>query len=456
RNIRNALYVVVPVLIMLAYSLIRKSKQLAGDAIKHENIILAKRLLVTSSSPNIDTLEAANISRAAYLLNKIGEGEEDIAFYNSMYERMGTLGGKFHFPSLTDSSKGQIRVLANAGNDTFFFGSDWGKIYKASATDNLPRLLFDFKERITSVSISPGKRYLAVAGTFNYIRIFDIIKTTGDFFDLQIKDTAGNGKMVRFANDSTLMVSLGSTLAALNIYTHQSIARNNAAKVYMLNRKRLAGNINASENYFETTMGKSLSMAVSKDKIALGMDSGLILITKDTVSVFTSSDVQYPTSLAFDPQLRYLFIGTRDGSVHRMKLSNTLSNSSQYQVSRITDMNFSPDGTYMASASFDGSVAVWTVDADWNVVTPLRIFPPKEYLYFLGDINAAYSISFEKNNQYFLAGYANGGILKWPVSTEVLSNLICAKTDSSFNAAFLSKYILRKETVDELISYKCK
>ncbi|HMG66635.1 MAG TPA: hypothetical protein VK588_03080, partial [Chitinophagaceae bacterium] len=455
RNILTALYFIIPALALLAYSLFRKNQQIEAETIRHQNIVLSNKLIIAAAySSNLDTsVLPAKISRAAYILNKLAQGENDVPFYNSMFESMGLLEG-FHFESRPDSS--QIRVISNSGDDTFYYGTDYGKLYKKSFADKEGTLVTDLKEKITGISISPDKKYLAVSGMFDYVWVAGISNQSPDTFKLKTTDSTKNPKSVLFTNDSTLIVRLNSGLVTWNIHSRRPMASSKYVQLQIANGHRLIKHDSLTENYFGTNMGKSSCLAAFNNKVAVGMDSGLIFIAKDTIFEFTDPDLQYSISLAFDPLRQYLFIGTRDGSLHRMSLSDFSFNSSQYQVSRISDIDFSTDGKYMVSACFDGSIAIWDAKADWNDAMPLRLVPIKEQLYYQGTNVIAFCASFNKTSKYVLAGYSNGKILKWPASADILADLICKKADTSFNAAFLSKYINREETIDEIMNYKCR
>ena len=197
-------------------------------------------------------------------------------------------------------------------------------------------------------------------------------------------------------------------------------------------------------------------MTVLKNKIAIGTDSGIVIITNDTLIKINSTDLSASTSLAFDPKGENLYIGGIYGSLCRMSLTNFATECNQYQSSRISDIALNNDGTYLASTNFDGTIALWHIHThdNWNTLIPLRLIAPIDYN--LREANSVYCAAFNKNSEYFLAGYRNGNILKWPVNMNKLAELICSKADTILNSTILKTYINNDATINEIMQYRCK
>ena len=256
-----------------------------------------------------------------------------------------------------------------------------------------------------------------------------------------------------------MILRLDSKLIAWDIQSWKHITWKIKTEIRLVNDRRITGQYEGNKDYFEYNGVKSFKcMTVLKNKIAIGTDSEIIIITKDTLIKINSADLSNATSLAFDPKGENLFIGSSYGSLCRMSLTNFSIECNQYQTSRISNIALDNDGSYLASANFDGTIALWHIHIhdNWNTLLPLRLIAPIDYNSTLKEANSVYCAVFNTNSEYLLAGYKSGKILKWPVSMDKLAELICTKADTTLNATILKKYINKEATINEVLKYECK
>ena len=450
RIARNIILLMIPVLIFFLWKTASENKK---NEKKYENLAFAKKLLLTASTVSnayADDQTAALISRAAYFINKANNGGNDIDFYNSMYKYSYTLL-KFEVASVDSTA---IRDIVNTGNDIFYFACTNGKIFRKNGINSPEQLFYDFKTRLTSIAISPDKKFLAVSGFSDSVKIFDLIKERDNPISLHAGGTIGSGKSVCFTEDGRLILRLDSAIIDWGINSWKKNSWNQKVQIEVDNKKQMPPkNITAFEGNvnFESgsNTGKFSSVAVFKDKIAIGADSVIILINKDSVFKIKSNDIGSPTAIEFDPSGKYLFIGNTLGTLYRMSLADFSTEFNQFQTARITDIVFSKDGNYMASASYDHTIGVWNMNNNWNSLTPLLFLSPD----ILTNI---YCVAFSDKNEYALSGYWNGKILKWPVNPDILADLICGNVTSGLDTGVIKKVMKQDFDIKKFDKYNCR
>ena len=419
---------------------------------KDKQLAFASQLLITASivsNAYADDKTAAQISRTAYLINKENNGGNDIDFYNSMYRNFSYLG-KFDVASVDGTA---IRDIVNGGNDVFYFACTNGKIYKKNGIDSAQRLFFDFKTRLTSIAISPDKKYMAASGSFDSVKIFSLVNDQDDPISLPTGGIIGSGKSVCFTGDGRLILRLDSAIIGWVVNSWKKILWDQKVKIEIVNKnqeppKNKTGLKGDGEFRTESNTGKFSCIAAFKDMVAIGTDSAIFVINKDSVFKIKSNDIGSPTSIEFDPSGQYLFIGNTLGTLCRMSMTDFSTELNQFQTARITDIVFSRDGNYMASTSYDHTVGIWDLTRNWNSLTPLLFRPP--------DIETnIYCVAFTDSSQYVLSGYWNGKILKWPVNPDILADLICSKVTSGLDTSVIKKVMKQDFDIKKFGNHGC-
>jgi WD40 repeat protein len=297
-----------------------------------------------------------------------------------------------------------------------------------------------------------------VAGTFNDVKIIDLSTGQKNSESLPTGDSAVGGKSVSFTDDGRLLLRLQFKIIGWEVNTWKPISWKQKIQVESDNGK-LKASVNhgllGDKDYFEYE-GKEFScMTVFQNKIVLGIDSGVIIINRDSLFKIKSNDVDKTSSIEFDPAGKYLFIGDNSGTLCRMSLADFSTENNQYQTARISDITFNNDGNFMASSSFDGSTAIWDMKNNWSSLTPLVLLPPGQKSFIEDNKSSVYCVAFSNHSDYVLAGYFNGKILKWPVNMDILADLICSHANASLNTSNLKKVIKREVDFKKIIKYSC-
>ena len=456
RIARVVLSVMATVLAALLFFVIRERIKTETYERKNRQLALANHLLISAkilSTAYGDDSTAALISMSAYLINKENGGGNDVVFYNRMYESLTNIvrftsdSSSFEVARYADG----VRTIVNADNGDVYFACRDGKIFRQKK-DSVPALLTDFGPAISNIAISPDKKYLAVAGSFNDVKIINVMQEQ-DVHSKATGDTSGGGKSVSFTAGNRLFVRTDSTVTGWELNSWKPILWKARTQVEVWNgnkQKKVTQNVLWDKDYFKKAGIKFECMATFNDVIALGIDSGFILITNDSLAIIKSNDFGKTTAIEFDPSGQLLFTGNDQGTLFRIALSDYSAEGNQYQTTRISEIAFSNKGSYLLSSSHDKTVAVWDMDHEWNSVTPLLLSSPDE-----STRSAVWCVAAGIDDKYVLAGYLDGRMMKWPINVKALAGLVCYRISKGFNTSNLKKVIKQNIDFKELEKYNC-
>jgi WD40 repeat protein len=163
--------------------------------------------------------------------------------------------------------------------------------------------------------------------------------------------------------------------------------------------KEKTGSKNDREFRSETNTGKFRSIAAFQDKIAIGADSAIIVVSKDTIFRIKSDDIGSVTSIEFDPSGQLFVYCNTFGTLCRISMTDFStdfnhtpgSEDNGYRIQQRTD-------PILATASYDNTVGVWDMKSNWTSLTPLLF--PSPYIQ-----TNSYCLPFDDKNEYVLAGY---------------------------------------------------
>ncbi|HRH48659.1 MAG TPA: WD40 repeat domain-containing protein [Panacibacter sp.] len=449
-----------------------------AEATRLKNIEYSQKLLIVSNKAanNLDFNSAAFISRAAYLFYRENGGSDFRNFYTDMFHKLQLLD---EHNAVQDVDSGFIFSAANGNpvstieiiNDFVYSGYFDGKILRTKLGDSnsRPETFFDFREytndtiedpNVTSICTSADKNYLAVCGWFPFIKVFDLRRKTDESVTLKMPFENEIPKALFYTDAGDLLTLTDSAIIGWNAGDHYSALKWKEKKQFnyvdgkYLPFKPVSQNqqILWNANFLSVPGVKFNCMAEIKNMIAIGIDSGLILIKKDSLIKIKLPGIGESYSIKFDLSGSYIYIGSMEGKLSKVRLADFTVETNQNQAQRIFSIICSRDGKLLATASQDRSVQINDLNKqeDWQYTTPEILTLP--------DICSAptypVTMAFTSDNKYLLAGYHNGEIYKWPVSADIVADLICSKISPGTYTTW-QQFVDTKNAPVELNKFSC-
>jgi len=206
---------------------------------------------------------------------------------------------------------------------------------------------------------------------------------------------------------------------------------------------------------------KIVLLDVGQDSKAVSFteDGGLIMLQKSGMfqwdntyedpTKFNFSGTDTINAIKYNPIKDSLIVGTNMGEVFTVSVNGEINKSSKHiaHTSGINDIAVSPDGKWLATVGQDNVIVIWN-SQNWNAL------PIKANAVLSLEIDFPHSVSFTPDSDYVLVCYQSGTILKWPVSLDVLAQLICKDVAMDLTKEELEAYLVNTHVDKE--DFDCK
>jgi len=365
------------------------------------------RMLSLSQSLAVKSLQITdknrqgNMAQLAYMFNNIHGGNEyDKYVYDGLYYTLKSFKGDSLY-TLFGHKEGSVVRDLGYGNDpdnVYSVGTD-GNVYRWNIFGSgAPQLIYENPFRNRVMNMTSDGRWLIVGGDGRGVQCFDLKNEKRK--PIIIRGHQGGIMDIAMSPNDEYFLTLGD---------------DNALFLNDFADSRLIKQFNE----------KYLSMAIRPDgkQIALGSVSGkVILITLENINneiqiKGTSGSPVY--ALKYNPDGTMLAVGDDEGTVSLFDLSNGDNRVEQVpllagHLSRVSVVDFSDDGFFLASGSFDGSVQVWVMDN-------LSELP----MVFSDNGSKVWSIAFSPDGETLVAGTEDSKIKIWPTNPEEIANQMC-------------------------------
>lgn len=438
-----------------------------GESDRLSNLAFSNKLLVKSTSASLhygDDTSSALISRSAYLFFKDNKGEDENPFYRSMFRILKgfDISGKsenFQF-ALRDSF--ETRALAVIHDDVYAAYTG-GRIYKKSIsnTNDSLHLFYDNESsaKIYSLSVNKDNTYLAAVGSFNYIRVIDLKKEVGESDSLTSPFINANRMNTGFTDKGNLILQTDSSIVDWEHHDNRwsTLKWEERKQVFIQDGKATAIDLKIKWNDSSLSIPgiKFNCMNIVKDNLLIGIDSGIVVITHNSLMLIKVPELNLTTTIAADSNMRYIYIGNALGQLCRFSLENYKFEINHNQVGRMYSLICSSDNKYAITGSADGTVGIFKLNIEnieWTYQIPLVLKYAE-----CNEISRVYSIVFDNKTQMVFAGYENGNIYKWPVNCDLLSEMICNRIGTNSSEGWEQRYIINAPNNNKLEEkYFCK
>jgi WD40 repeat protein len=278
-------------------------------------------------------------------------------------------------------------------NDQYISGSSDGQVISWNPNDKTPAVLLSNLPIVKKLIVSKQSLFCL---TNSSIIKYDLSSKNQDVFSFQnieIKDLflTKNGKYLMVYNESIFVTDDYKTSG---IEFYKSDAKINAAR-------------------YDYSTGY-LFVALSDGKILYWKS---VLSEQDKPVLLANIPDGNWGDVNFNSRKNIVTAGTgnNQGAIYMWDLNTgKLTLSLRGHTAKITGINFSSDGSLMASASYDGSVRIWHMD-DLNTLP----------IVFDDHSTWVTSILFTSDNKFVISGDKNGNLRKLPVEITTLINDYC-------------------------------
>ncbi|MCB0497623.1 MAG: High-affnity carbon uptake protein Hat/HatR [Cyclobacteriaceae bacterium] len=372
---------------------------------------LAKAMAITATKNIPDSQLKGLLAMQAYNFNEENDGEKFNAdIYDGVYKAL----SQFKDPS-TNSLKGHSQqvnvVIEGIGSGQSLFSADSeGKILKwdvkngqvQADTITSARNGYDTRGMIAD----PNGKWLIAGGDYPRPNNEAFV----DYFDLKNRTSKQLSGFAGVVQNLILQPS-GTEFLALNNYGKEIVKynlSNNTVSSFLVPSERL--------NFIAMTKnGRFLAGAGNKGNVFLwDLQNG------NSEKVIYKTPNKAITAVQFSPSGQQLVVGNREGEVTLLFTATGVVRRTFSEIqAQINDIKFSPNGNYLAVASYDGTLRVWDMQN-------LKLQP----LVLSGLNDWAASLAFTNDNQYLLGGgFDNGEVRVWPMDLERMASKLCTHID---------------------------
>jgi len=380
----------------------KKAEQAKLEADRRKMLSIAQSMAVKSEQMQTDTLLKGILAFQAYSFNNDYNGVAfDPDIYKSIYTSLKYFKGSDY--NVYSGHTGIIRTIGQFNDQLITGGSD-GQIIKWNTSDKSLDTLINNVQIVKKLLINGQYIYSL---TSSEIEKYDLTRSTSEVFKLPTAETnnffiSKTGKFILINNQSVVMAD---DLKTQGIEVYKEDIKINAAKFDIISGKLFIALSNGKILYWKNLMseqGKPVEIANIPDS--------------------NWGDLSYNSS----KQLLAAGTTNKQATIYLWDISTgELKQTLRGHTSRITGIDFSNDGSLMASSSYDKTVRLWHMD-------DLKTLP------IVFDDHDAWvtSVMFTKDDKYVVSGDKNGKIRKLPTDVKTMVEGYCG---------FLSRELTQNE-----------
>ena len=367
-------------------------------------ISIAQSMAVKSLNINKTDLKAL-LAYQAYSFNKeYGGNSYDNYIYDGLYyakrDKIKESDGK-NLNRYQGHRDNMIRSIVYDPNGTDFYttGSD-GKILKWESKDYSYKTLYSHSPASNYINydmkVSPDGKWLIVAGDAPYILVINLATLN----PIKIEGHKGTVSKLMFLPNSEYFISYSIQDSTLRINDYV-----NSSELKRFDKRYTAMNLSKD--------GKLIIAGDEKGNLDIWRTDNMDHVESTAI---TESPIY---SIEFSPDDKTIAVGNEAGVV---LLGDVVPGDVFWtgeilgsQSSRINSIKFSPDGSLLATASLEGTVELWVID-QMDKMLPVAFKDHDDYVW---------SIEFNTNSDYLLAGTKDGILKLWPTKLDLMAQDIC-------------------------------
>jgi WD40 repeat protein/energy-coupling factor transporter ATP-binding protein EcfA2 len=394
--------------------------------------------LVPSETSRSTLLQALmEVSPNLSVLIPLGtDGGDAVVWINSDQLEIATVAGRlnafdiaaptkpvvgFDRPSITRSQDGNpshIRALSSLGDGRMLAVFDQGTIgvYGSGSTTmqlQPPYQEFSVNPTQSAVAVGPGGRMVALAGVDDTVILYrcDWSVPTHTTACTVAPFAAVHGRTVAISADEK-RIAVGDATGKVSVY---DMGGNRVGSTDTLSSPIISLAWDGQRNW--------LAAGTSRGEVAV-FDSSIEQMAVIAKHTFSDRPV---TALVWNPKEPSLAFVCSDRAVCLWRARDSAPASQSFKPAErfeghrnaVTYLSFSPDGERLASASADGTIRVWSLSLNNDVMSALYADVPARLT----------ALSVSPDRQWLAAGGDGGVIELWNAATKAIDRLVLAGND---------------------------
>lgn len=412
-----------------------KAKVAQGKALELRLLSIARSMAVKSLQESDELLKSLSARQAYNMFRQNKGGETDPDIYSALYYAIKRLKGnnfniaKAHFDN--------VRSITAANNSKFIYsaGSD-GQIFRwTEENGDFKNKLIDHEEGKVhkSMAISNDGKFLAVTGKYPYLKLINL---SDNNTSRKIKIKTDGGQYLTFTPDGKKIIYQSSNNQIMQWDFNKS------SEIIQSHEKINTIDMDPNGNYL--AVGKSngqlvlINLRESTDSILESTDS--LFESKETTLYISDSKADI-TAVKFSDDGKVLAVGDMDGVV---KIIDAKTGNIDFKLlghtAMVNQFSFSHSGKELATASYDHSVRIWSLD-----------YLSKQPIILNDHDDWVWSVEFSHDDKYLLAGCRDNMIRTWLLDIDKMATIICEddKTNRNFTEKEWGDYV----AID--VDYEC-
>ncbi len=396
----------------------KRQKDIAVESQQNANklrmISIAQSMAVKSLQIKKDLNKKALVAYQAYQFNEEYEGNENNPdIYSGLYHTLKYTNDE-EYNSLTGHTAA-VRSMAYSsdGSKLFTAGSD-GRIIQWNMNNNNGEhtVLMNNKASINRcLDISKNDRWLAV-GTGKSVQLIELTSTKSPVYLSGHRDVVWS---VAFSKDGKKLV----TSAADSTVRLWDIGTGDNTIIAKVDSRVKSISLSSDDKYVigGTENGKVIKWITSSEN-----DPGKVIYEE-------KNDPIYSVAISNDNTM--YATGDLQGTVRLYDMgTDELVESLSGHDARINDLQFSPDNSRLASASYDGKIQLWNTD-DLNY-QPIVLDDHSSWVW---------SLAFSPDGSNLISGCVDRLIRKYPTHSYMMASQMCSKITRNISKKEWDRYV---------------
>lgn len=368
---------------------------------------VAQSMAVKSVNIEEDNLKGL-LAQQAYLFNTNYKGRTyDPYIYNGLYVALDQLKGK-ELTTHAYQHRNAARAIALTDDGRIFSTGTAGNVSSSTVNGTSANNILNNDHPNRVLALDDAEILLVVGSDSSYLQVINL----GTKEIKQIRSHASYVNDIEFLSSSTV----------LSVGGDRNLVKTNIA----------TGDVETIHAF--TNEPKSMAINPGKNKVVMGTIDGQVIIQNLSTNEqqIIQSSTGYPIhTVTWNHKGNLLVVGDERGVV---KIYDTQKGAWAQELAvhkgRISDLEFSSDDKLLASASFDRTISMWSMEEIGEL--PIRMTDNDAYVW---------DIEFTSDDSNILAANGDGEIRIWPTQANWMADQMCDELERNLSGDEWETYV---------------